>query len=145
MDAILFHPETSMRRALIRAWGQSWREEETLGTETGSPLIENPLALYQKRSRRRHPWGGGMDLAESGGSRELLKKKMRRCEEKEPGEHRWYVNGQGQTFAVIDGPIEFDMGSPPTDLECFDFDDEPLHKRVNSSAALPSPSRKSQC
>ena len=38
------------------------------------------------------------------------------------------MNGQGQTFAVIDGPIEFGMGSPPTDLEC--FDDELLHKRA---------------
>ncbi len=34
---------------------------------------------------------------------------------KDRGDRRWYVNGQGQTFAVIDGPVEFRMGSPPTD------------------------------
>jgi formylglycine-generating enzyme required for sulfatase activity len=32
---------------------------------------------------------------------------------KDWGERRWYVNGQGQTYAVIEGPVEFRMGSPP--------------------------------
>jgi formylglycine-generating enzyme required for sulfatase activity len=36
---------------------------------------------------------------------------------KERGDRRWYVNGQGQTFAVIEGPVEFRMGSPPTEAE----------------------------
>jgi formylglycine-generating enzyme required for sulfatase activity len=27
----------------------------------------------------------------------------------------WYVNGQGQTMIVIPGPVEFVMGSPPTE------------------------------
>ena len=36
---------------------------------------------------------------------------------KDWGERRWYVNGQGQTFAVIEGPVEFRMGSPPTEPE----------------------------
>ena len=34
---------------------------------------------------------------------------------KDRGDRRWFVNGQGQTFAVIDGPVEFLMGSPPTE------------------------------
>jgi len=29
----------------------------------------------------------------------------------------WYVNGQGQTMVVIPGPIEFVMGSPPTEAD----------------------------
>jgi formylglycine-generating enzyme required for sulfatase activity len=28
---------------------------------------------------------------------------------------QWYVNGQGQTMVVIPGPVEFVMGSPPTE------------------------------
>ena len=36
---------------------------------------------------------------------------------KDRGERRWFVNGQGQTFAVIEGPVEFRMGSPPTEPE----------------------------
>ena len=38
---------------------------------------------------------------------------------KDRGERRWYVNGQGQTFAVIEGPVEFRMGSPPAEPERF--------------------------
>ena len=34
---------------------------------------------------------------------------------KDWGGRRWFVNGQGQTFAVIDGPVEFRMGSPPNE------------------------------
>jgi formylglycine-generating enzyme required for sulfatase activity/tetratricopeptide (TPR) repeat protein len=30
-------------------------------------------------------------------------------------EARWYVNGQGQTLVVVPGPVEFWMGSPPTE------------------------------
>ena len=29
---------------------------------------------------------------------------------------QWYVNGQGQTFVVIPGPVEFVMGSPTTEV-----------------------------
>jgi formylglycine-generating enzyme required for sulfatase activity len=36
---------------------------------------------------------------------------------KNGGERRWFVNGQGQTFAVIEGPVDFRMGSPPTETE----------------------------
>jgi formylglycine-generating enzyme required for sulfatase activity len=31
------------------------------------------------------------------------------------GSRRWYVNGEGQTLAVIPGPTEFVAGSPPTE------------------------------
>ena len=33
------------------------------------------------------------------------------------GERRWYINGQGQTFAMIEGPVEFRVGDPATDPE----------------------------
>ena len=31
---------------------------------------------------------------------------------KDRGNRRWYVNSEGQTLAVIEGPVEFSMGSP---------------------------------
>jgi formylglycine-generating enzyme required for sulfatase activity len=40
---------------------------------------------------------------------------------------RWYVNGQGQTMVVIAGPVEFVMGSSPT--EGGRRDDEIRHKK----------------
>src|SRR5262249_9402679 len=35
--------------------------------------------------------------------------------DKEKTPPQWYVNGQGQTMVVIPGPVEFMMGSPPTE------------------------------
>ena len=38
------------------------------------------------------------------------------------------MNSLGQTFVVIDGPVEFMMGSPPTEPDR--FDDEIQHRVV---------------
>ncbi len=109
MDAVLFHPETSQRRALILALGQYG--EERLSAEDRKPLIDKLLALYEN-----DPDAGIHGAAEwtlwKWGQQESLKEKDATLRGKEPGEHRWYVNGQGQTFALIDGPVEFRMGSP---------------------------------
>ena len=45
----------------------------------------------------------------SRGFRKLLTK------DKEKTPPQWYVNSQGQTMVVIPGPVEFVMGSPPTE------------------------------
>jgi eukaryotic-like serine/threonine-protein kinase len=42
------------------------------------------------------------------------------------GGRRWYVNSQGQTFAVIPGPVTVDMGSPPDEA---DRQNEPIVRR----------------
>jgi formylglycine-generating enzyme required for sulfatase activity len=34
---------------------------------------------------------------------------------KDRGNRRWYVNRHGQTFALINGPVVFQMGSPPNE------------------------------
>jgi formylglycine-generating enzyme required for sulfatase activity len=47
---------------------------------------------------------------------------------KERGDRRWFVNSQGQTFAVIEGPVEFLMGSPPTEPERLSNED--THHRI---------------
>ena len=48
---------------------------------------------------------------------------------------QWYVNGQGQTMVVIPGPVEFVMGSPPT--EAGREDNETQHKkRIGRTFAL---------
>ena len=39
------------------------------------------------------------------------------------------VNSQGQTFALIEGPVEFTMGSPPTEPDRSEADELP-HRRV---------------
>jgi formylglycine-generating enzyme required for sulfatase activity len=50
---------------------------------------------------------------------------------------QWYVNREGQTMVVLPGPVEFRMGSPPT--EAARNDDEPLHlQRIGRSFAIAS-------
>jgi eukaryotic-like serine/threonine-protein kinase len=113
MDAILFHPETSIRRALILALG-------TYGTTGLSPGDREPMVTRLLELYKNDPDSGIHGAAEwtlrqwkqqeklEAADAELMKLKDR-------GNRRWYVNSQGQTFAVIEGPVEFDMGSPPTE------------------------------
>jgi len=113
MDAVMFHPENSKRRALIMALGTYAMERVSFGDRM--PLISKLLDLYRNDpdsgthgasawTLRR--WGQG-DMLETIDT-ELMKLKDR-------GDRRWYVNIQGQTFAVIEGPVEFRMGSQPTE------------------------------
>jgi formylglycine-generating enzyme required for sulfatase activity len=115
MDAILFHPETSQRRALILAMGTYGEDELSPGER--EPLIAKLLDLYRNDPDSGihgsvewalRKWGQGeqLKLADA----ELSKLKGR-------GDRRWYVNSQGQTFAVIEGPVEFLAGSPATETD----------------------------
>jgi eukaryotic-like serine/threonine-protein kinase len=137
MDAILFHPETSIRRALILALG-------TYGTEGLSPgerepLIAKLLDLYENdldsgihgaAEWTLRKWGQQPKLTEADGRLIKLKYEGR-------GPRRWYVNGEGQTFALIEGPVEFTMGSPPTepDRESHEVSHRRLIPRVFAVAA----------
>ena len=115
MDAILFHPETSQRRALILALG-------TYGTEGLSPGEREPLIGKLLDLYRNDPDSGIHGAAEWTLRQWKQQEKLKELDAelmklKDWGERRWYVNGQGQTFAVIEGPVEFRMGSPPTEPE----------------------------
>ena len=113
MDAILFHPETSQRRALILALG-------TYGTEGLSPGEREPLIAKLLDLYRNDPDSGIHGAAEWTLRQWKQQEKLKELDAelmklKDRGERRWFVNGQGQTFAVIEGPVEFRMGSPPTE------------------------------
>jgi serine/threonine protein kinase/formylglycine-generating enzyme required for sulfatase activity len=113
MDAILFHPETSMRRALILVLG-------TYGTEGLSPGEREPLVAKLLNLYRSDPDAGIHGAAEWtlrkwGQHGKLKELDAQLIKQKDRGERRWFINGEGQTFAVIDGPVEFRMGSPPTE------------------------------
>ena len=102
MDAILFHPETSQRRALILALG-------TYGTEGLSPgerepLIGKLLDLYRNDTDSGIHGAAEWTLRQWGQQDKLKEVDAELMKLKDRGERRWYVNGQGQTFAVIDGP-----------------------------------------
>jgi serine/threonine protein kinase/formylglycine-generating enzyme required for sulfatase activity len=47
----------------------------------------------------------------------------------------WYVNSQGQTFVLIPGPVEFLMGSPPTEADR-EGHEVPHQRRIARSFAI---------
>ena len=113
MDAILFHPETSQRRALILALGTYGADRLSPGER--EPLVGKLLDLYYT-----DPDSGVHGAAEWTLRRLALQEKLKGADAqlmkvKEWGNRRWFLNGQGQTFALIEGPVEFRMGSPPTE------------------------------
>ena len=113
MDSILFHPETSDRRALILALGRYNLDE--LSPDKRKPLVEHLLEMY-----RNDPDAGIHGAAEWTLRRWKQKEKLAAIDAelkklKDRGNRRWYVNSEGQTFVVIEGPVEFSMGSPITD------------------------------
>ena len=123
MDAILFHPETSMRRALILALG-------TYGTEGLSPGEREPLIGKLLDLYRNDPDSGIHGAAEWTLRQWKQQEKLKELDAelmklKDRGDRRWFVNSQGQTFAVIEGPVEFRMGSPPTEPERIRQDETP--------------------
>ena len=138
MDAILFHPETSMRRALILALG-------TYGTDGLSPGEREPLIGKLLDLYRNDPDAGIHGAAEWTLRQWKQQEKLKELDAelmklKDRGDRRWYVNSQGQTFAVIEGPVEFRMGSPPTEPDR----DHATRTRTPdpSPAGSPSPPRR---
>jgi eukaryotic-like serine/threonine-protein kinase len=55
--------------------------------------------------------------------------------EKAQARPQWYVNGQGQTMVVIPGPVEFVIGSPPTEAGSSEYTRQ-HRKRIERTFAL---------
>jgi formylglycine-generating enzyme required for sulfatase activity len=125
MDAILYHPEISMRRALILALGTCRTDELSLGERV--PLIPKLLDFYEHDPDSGIHGAAEWTLRQWGQQAKLddIDAKLRG---KDRAHRRWYVNGQGQTFICIEGPVEFRMGSPPDEPDR--GADETSHRRV---------------
>jgi formylglycine-generating enzyme required for sulfatase activity/tetratricopeptide (TPR) repeat protein len=126
MDAVLFHPETSQRRALILALG-------TYGSGGLSPGEREPLTGKLLDFYRNDPDSGihgaaAWTLRQWGQQAKLLAIDAELMTLKDRGDRRWFVNSQGQTFAMIEGPVEFRMGSPPTEPDR--GEEEIPHRRI---------------
>ena len=113
MDAVLFHPETSQRRALILALGTYGTEGLSSGER--EPLIGKLLDLYRDDPDSGIHGAAEWTLRQWKQQEKLKELDAQLMKVKDWGDRRWFVNSQGQTFAVIEGQVEFDMGSPPTE------------------------------
>jgi hypothetical protein len=110
MDTILFNPDTSVRRALILALG-------TYGIAGISPAERDPiiarlLDLYQTDPDAGIHGAAEWTLRQWKQEEKLKSSQAELIKLKDNGPRRWFVNSRAQTFAVIDGPVEFRMGSP---------------------------------
>ncbi len=124
MDAVLFHPETSMRRALILALGTYGTDalspgewEPLIGKllDLWEPLIGKLLDLYRNDPDAGIHGAAEWTLRKWGQQARLREVDADLMKIREWGDRRWFMNSQGQTYAVIEGPVEFRMGSPPTE------------------------------
>ena len=103
--------DVSVRRALILALG----EYDDISPVDQEALGKKLLALYKNDP----------DPGIHGASEWLLRRWGKKdgiatidadlAASNVEGNRRWYINGQGQTMAVIPGPVEFLMGSPATE------------------------------
>lgn len=130
--------ETSTRRALIVALGEYTEKE--LPTEVRGPLVTKLLGWYRDDPDAgihgaidwllRHGMEGPVPRRLDWGQRKELERIDQQLRRRDPdGQRSWYVNGQGQTFTLIGGPVEFRMGSPLTEADRIVVNEKP-HVRV---------------
>lgn len=127
-------PEVSARRALVLALGAYPADQIPAGERQGLAS----MLLAWCREDPDPGVHGGIDwlLRQQWGQAEALDHIDQELAGWEPlqGRH-WYVNGQGQTFAVVRGPVEFRMGSPEQEPDR-DLDEVPHRKRIERSFAI---------
>src|SRR5262249_25246596 len=116
IDAILSHPETSIRRALVLALGE-YDVQRDLPGETRDELVAMLLDAY------RNDVDAGIHGAAEWTLRQWKQEKTLETAElpgfEHRGDRRWFVNSAGQTLSLIAGPVEFTMGSPATEPDRF--------------------------
>ncbi len=134
MDAILFDQATSMRRALILVLGTYGSEGLSAGDR--EPLIAKLLDLYHNDPDAGIHGAAEWTLRKWGQQDKLKDMDARLMKQRDRRVRRWFINGQGQTFAVIEGPVEFRMGSPMTDTERIGNNEPPRHMVIPRRFAI---------
>jgi len=115
MDTLLFDPKTSTRRALILALGTYTLA--ALSSADRESVTTKLLDIYQNDPDAGIHGAAEWALRQWHEETKLSAANARLPTFKNRGDRRWYASSQGETFVMIDGPVEFTMGSPPTDPE----------------------------
>jgi serine/threonine protein kinase/formylglycine-generating enzyme required for sulfatase activity/tetratricopeptide (TPR) repeat protein len=113
MDRTLFDPNTSIRRALILTLG-TYAPDSIASAEEQS-LTAKLIDLYQHDPDSGIHAAAEWTLRRWGKQDKLKAVNAQLMKMSNWADRRWFVNKVGQTFAVIEGPVEFRMGSPPTE------------------------------
>ena len=110
----------------------SWPWEPTaltLSRPESASLDRQTTRTLHQRPRRRHSRSGRVALRQWNEDDKLKAADAELILRKERGDRRWLVNSQGQTFALIEGPVEFRMGSPATEPDRYAGYELP-HRRI---------------
>jgi formylglycine-generating enzyme required for sulfatase activity len=138
-------PNVSARRALIVALGEYTAKD--LPASMREPLVKKLLRWYRDDPDPgihgaidwllRHSKEGAARRALDWGQRQELERIDRKLARRDPdGKRRWYINGQGQTLTLIEGPVEFRMGSPPAEPDRYPAGESPHRRVIARSFAL---------
>src|SRR5262249_40410337 len=124
--------EPSIRRALILALGTY--PVERIHEAGEKALVDRLLDLY-----RDDPHAGIHGAAELALRRWTVEPRPT-APDPNPADDRggrhWFVNKHGQTFAVIDGPVAYRMGSPGTEPERSAVGEAPRRVLIPRSFAI---------
>jgi formylglycine-generating enzyme required for sulfatase activity len=156
IDRLLAEKDVSAKRALIVALGEY--DDKALPVKEREPLVRTLLSWYRDDpdpgvhsaigwllrngregdSSRRLDWGQAEALAKID---EGLKGKPARLSQPDApardagAASGWYVTSQGQTMAMIEGPIELHLGAPAWEPDRFTWERRHV-KRIGRSYAV---------
>ena len=131
---MLFYPETSQRRALILLLGTY--QEPGLSPGQREEMIGKLLDLYRDDPDAGIHGAAEWTLRRWNQHDKLLKLDADLMKTTGSGQRRWYINGQGQTYSVIRGPIEFRMGAPSTESERIPGNEPVFRSRIPRHFAI---------
>jgi serine/threonine protein kinase/formylglycine-generating enzyme required for sulfatase activity len=133
LDRLPVESDVSARRALLLALGE-------YAPDRVPPARREELLARLVRDYREDPDAGMHGAVEwllrqwqEGGRLPPLRN--HRPGGRAPGKPTWFVNGRGQTFTLIPGPVEFRMGSPASELDREPIETQHL-RRIGRSFAL---------
>jgi formylglycine-generating enzyme required for sulfatase activity len=128
-NSYLFDPVVSKLRALIEALAGCRAEDRAaMDSRLHGELIANLSDLHRSHADAGVHSAAELALKRWGHPARLAVEAGQTPRAGNPIQRRWYVNRGGQTMVLIDGPVTFDMGSPPSEPGRVDF--EILHRRI---------------
>jgi serine/threonine protein kinase/formylglycine-generating enzyme required for sulfatase activity len=125
-ESYLFAEATSKRRALIQALVEY--SAEALAPAERESLANAVVAFYREDRDAGVHSAAELLLRRWGFAKRLGLDPRPGPAPGEPIRRRWYVTKEGQTMVIIDGPVEFEMGSRASDPDRSDI--EALHHRI---------------
>jgi formylglycine-generating enzyme required for sulfatase activity len=152
--------DVTIRRALLLSLGEY--DEKELPPDVRNALLEKLEAIYRTETDPGlhaaaewllRTWGREAWLMqvneECAKDREQREKRLAGIQEliskdKERAPPQWYVNSQGQRYVVIREPVDFLMGSPPTEADREGHEAQHQRRIARSFAIAATPVTKEQ-